>query len=143
MKKIIGGALLATLALAPMTASAQSSSGAQGGAASGLVGGAVVGAVVGGPVGAVIGGAVGATTGAAVGGIAAEDRTYIQGYVYDHRVEPVTVQERVVIGEPLPTTVKTYTFENRPSLAKYRYAYVNNQYILVDANGRVMGSINR
>jgi len=143
MKTFIKAALLATVALAPVSAFAQSSSGAQGGAASGLVGGAVVGGVVGGPVGAVIGGAVGATTGAAVGGLAADDRVYIQKYVYERPVQPVTVQERIVIGEPLPTTVKTYTFEGRPSLASYRYAYVNNQYVLVDSRGHVMGSINR
>ncbi|MBV9347310.1 MAG: DUF1236 domain-containing protein [Pseudolabrys sp.] len=143
MKMILKGALLATLALSPLTAFAQSQQGAQGGAASGAVGGAVVGAVVGGPIGAVIGGAVGATTGAAVGGIAADDRVYIQRYVYERQVAPVTVQERVVVGEPLPRAVTTYTFEGNPRLAGYRYAYVNNQYILVSSDGRVMGSIER
>lgn len=118
-------------------------SGAQGGAVGGAAAGAVGGAIVGGPVGAVIGGVAGATAGSAVGSIATEDRTYIQTHVYQQKVAPVTVKEQIVIGKPLPATVKTYTFDGRASLKDYRYAYVNNQYLLVDAKGNVLGSIEK
>lgn len=117
--------------------------GARGGAVTGVIGGAAVGAVVGGPIGAVIGGVVGASAGATVGAITAEDRVYIQQYVYSRPVEPVVVQSGVTVGQPLPAGVAVYNFEGNQRLSGYRYAYVNQQYILVDNNGRVMGAIVR
>lgn len=117
--------------------------GGEGGAVGGAAAGAVGGALVGGPVGAVIGGVAGAAAGGALGSITNDDRTYIQTHVYEQKVAPVTVKENIVIGKPLPTTVKTYTFAGRPTLKDYRYAYVNNQYLLIDSRGNVLGSIQR
>jgi outer membrane lipoprotein SlyB len=117
--------------------------GARGGAVGGAAAGAVGGALVGGPVGAVVGGAVGATTGAAVGSLSDEDRVYVRGYVVKQRAEPVTVRERIVVGEALPTTVRTYQIEGNPRLSGYRYAYVNNEYYLVNARGQVVTTIER
>ena len=147
MKSISTGALAALLIAVSAPAVAQGTpaqeQGARGGAVTGVIGGAAVGAVVGGPIGAVIGGVVGASAGATVGAITAEDRVYIQKYVYSRPVEPVVVQSGVVVGQPLPTGVAVYNFEGNQRLSGYRYAYVNQQYILVDGNGRVMGSIER
>jgi hypothetical protein len=53
------------------------------------------------------------------------------------------LQQGVVVGQPLPQTVTTYQFEGNPRLATYRYAYINKQYLLLDNQGRVMGSIER
>jgi hypothetical protein len=146
MKFALRGALLASVFLAAVPALAQTPAqqqGAAGGAVSGAVGGAVVGAVVGGPIGAVIGGVVGASAGGTVGTLTADDGVYVQRYVYERQVQPVVLQERVEIGQPLPATVATYQFEGNPRLAPYRYAYVNKQYLLVDSKGHVMGSIVR
>jgi uncharacterized protein YcfJ len=141
---VLGAALLATAQVSniAMAQTAQQSS-ASGGAVSGAVGGVVVGAIVGGPVGAVIGGVVGASAGGTVGALTAEDRVYVQQYVYQRQVEPVVIQQGVQVGQPVPAGVTVYNFENNPRMAGYRYAYVNQQYLLVDQNGRVMGSIER
>jgi hypothetical protein len=145
MKFALRAALLASVVLAAVPALAQTAQqdGARGGAVSGVVGGAVVGAVIGGPIGAVIGGVIGGTSGAAVGTLTADDGVYVQRYVYERKVQPVVMQEALVIGQPLPPTVATYQFEGNPRLSNYRYAYVNQQYLMVDSNGRVMGSIVR
>jgi hypothetical protein len=147
MKSISTGALAALLIAVSAPAFAQGTpaqeQGARGGAVTGVIGGAAVGAVVGGPIGAVIGGVIGASAGATVGAITAEDRVYIQQYVYSRPVDPVVVQTGVTVGQPLPAGVAVYSFQDNPRLANYRYAYVNQQYILVDGNGRVMGSIER
>ena len=146
MNQFMKGAALASAISAVLACSptlAQSPSGAQGGAVSGVVGGAVVGALVGGPIGAVIGGVIGASAGGAVGAMTADDQVYARRYVYERQVEPVALQQGVVVGQPLPQTVTTYQFEGNPRLATYRYAYVNKQYLLLDKEGRVMGSIER
>lgn len=120
------------------------SPGSQGGAVGGAAAGAVGGAIVAGPVGAVIGGAAGAAAGGALGSISTDDRTYIQTHVYQQKVSPVTVKEQIVIGKPLPATIKTtYAFEGRNTLKNYRYAYVNGQYLLIDSKGNVLGSIQK
>lgn len=133
----------AVAALLATTAAQAQNRGTEGGAVGGAAAGAVGGAIVGGPIGAVIGGVAGAAAGGALGSITTDDRTYIQRHVYEQKVQPVTVTEEIVVGKPLPRTVKTYTFEGRDTLKTYRYAYVNNQYLLVDANGNVLGSIEK
>ena len=145
MKFVVKGALLASALLVAASAFAQTAQqdGARGGAVSGAVGGAVVGAVVGGPIGAVIGGVVGAGAGGTVGALSTEDQVYARRYVYERQVEPVVIQQGVTVGQPLPQGVAVYQFEGNPRLASYRYAYVNQQYLLVDQNGHVMGSIER
>lgn len=101
---------------------------AQGGTATGAVGGAAVGAVVGGPVGAVVGGTVGAVV-----GTAAEPPQEVITYVERERVPSVAVQERVVVGEPLPATVQLRTV---PSHTEFGYAVVNNQRVIVEPKTR-------
>jgi hypothetical protein len=67
----------------------------------------------------------------------------VQQYVYSRPVEPVVVQQGVAVGQPLPAGVAVYTFEGNPRLASYHYAYVNQQYLLIDSQGRVLGAIQR
>ena len=144
---LMASALLLALPAFAQTREENAAGGAAVGGVGGAATGAAVGTVVGGPVGtvvgAIIGGTTGAATGAAIGSVAPEDRVYIQRYVYERPVQPVVVRERVAVGEPLPPAVTTYEFAERPSLRGYRYAYVNNQYVLVDTRGRVMGAIER
>ena len=143
MKHVVKSAVIASVLLAAVPALAQSEKGAQGGAVGGAAAGAVGGAIVGGPVGAVVGGVVGGTTGAAVGSLTADDRIYVKQYVAGRRIDPVVTQERIVVGEPLPTAVRTYTIDGNPHLTGYKYAYVNNEYYLVDGGGRVVTVIER
>lgn len=119
MKKyLILAATAATLALPSSFAFAQGST------AAGAVGGAAAGAVVGGPVGAVVGGAVGATIGAA-----AEPPKEVITYVDTKPVDTVTVEERIVVGEPMPEKVKVYAV---PKHSEWSYAYVNGKRVIVE-----------
>ena len=101
---------------------------AQGTTLGGAAGGAAVGGVVGGPVGAVVGAGVGATV-----GMAAEPPAPVVTYVERERVPSVAVQEKIVIGEPLPATVQLHTI---PQYETYRFAVVNNQRVIVDPGTR-------
>jgi hypothetical protein len=116
--------LLAATAIAPAAALAQN----QNNAVPGAVGGAVVGGVVGGPVGAVIGAGVGGTVGAAT-----SPPEPVVTYVEREDAPSVTVQERIVVGEPLPSTV---VLREVPDHTEYRYAVVNNQRVIVDGRSR-------
>jgi uncharacterized protein YcfJ len=141
MKTVVKSVIVVSALALTVPAFAQNDNAASGGAVGGGVAGAVGGALVGGPVGAVVGGVVGAGAGATVGSLSADDRTYIQTHVYESRAPNVVVRERVAVGQPLPSSVKVYTFD-RPGIS-YRYAHVNNQYLLIDAQGNVVGSVAR
>jgi hypothetical protein len=71
---------------------------------------------------------VGAAVGAAVE-IPNAVITSIQG----ERVPSVTVQERVVVGEPLPPAVELRPV---PRYTEYRYAVVNDRRVIVDPRTR-------
>jgi hypothetical protein len=101
---------------------------AQGSTVGGAVGGAAVGGVVGGPVGAVVGAGVGGV----VGNVAEPPREVIT-YVERERVPSVAVQEKIVVGEPLPSSVELRTI---PSHTQYSYAVVNNQRVIVEPQSR-------
>lgn len=108
---------------------------AQGSTVGGAVGGAAVGAVVGGPVGAVVGAGVGGTVGAV-----AEPPTEVITYVERDTAPSVTVQERIVVGQPVPATVQLRPV---PQHTEFRYAYVNNSRVIVDSkSGKVVKIIN-
>ena len=124
---IKGAAIAALLACAPVSESVMAQTPAQ---QQGAAGGAVTGVI-------------GARAGATVGALTAEDRVYVQQYVYSRPAEPVVVQQGLVVGQPVPAGVAVYNFEGNPRLATYRYAHVNQQYVLIDANGRVVGAIER
>ena len=49
-------------------------------------------------------------------------------YVTENRVEPVMVQEQVVVGTAMPETVVLHSVPDY----EYEYTYVNGQPVLVD-----------
>ncbi len=117
--------LVVAAVLAAGTAFAQNST------VTGAAGGAVTGAVVGGPIGAAVGGVVGAIAGTAIDPPPERVVTYVRQAPAP--VERVVVQERVVVGEPLPQTVVVQQIPEDP---KYGYAVVNQQRVIVEPSSR-------
>lgn len=96
--------------------------------ATGMVGGAATGAILGGPVGAGVGAVVGAVAGAAVEPPPEKVVTYVQ---QQPAPQPIVVQEQVVVGKPIPSTVVLTPVPEDP---RYAYAIVNEQRVIVDPN---------
>jgi len=88
--------------------------------------GARAGGEVGGPIGAMVGGTVGAAVGAGL----EIPNAVLGGLPRDHSV---VVQERVVVGEPLPPAVVLHPV---PNYTEYRYAVVNERRVIVDPRTR-------
>lgn len=130
MKKLALLAAAAALTLAPAAAFAQAST------VGGATTGAVVGGVVGGPVGAVVGAGVGAGI-----GNAAEPPREVVTYVESEEIpsDTVTIREQVVVGKPVPSTVRLRAVPNH---TEYRYAIVNKERVIVDSKGTVVKVIN-
>lgn len=103
-------------------------------ATAGAVTGATAGAVVGGPVGAVVGGVAGAAIGAAT-----SVPEPAREYVVAHPVEPVVIQEKVVVGTVIPETVVVTPIPDQP---EFGYIYVENQPVVVDMGSREIVYIN-
>src|SRR5919107_1905878 len=118
MRNYLISSAVAVAVMAPALAFAQAST------ATGAVGGAAAGAIVGGPVGAVVGGTVGAAVGSA-----GEPPAAVHTYVMRERVPSVSVQEEIVVGQPLPRTVQVRTI---PKHKEYSYAVVNNKRVIVE-----------
>ncbi len=93
----------------------------------GAAGGAVTGAIVGGPVGAAVGGVVGAIAGTAIDPPPPTVVTYVRQQPVP--VEPVVVEQRIAVGQPLPQQVVLTPIPEDPT---YAYAFVNNQRVIVD-----------
>jgi len=74
-------------------------------------------------------GAVGGTVGAAA------PPAPVVTYVERHPVPTVAVEEEIIVGKPLPKTVKLYTI---PEHRTYRYAVVNNQRVIVGPKTRTV-----
>jgi hypothetical protein len=102
---------------------------AQSTTATGAVNGARTGGAVAGPVGEIVGGTVGAAVGAAVE-IPNAVITSVEGV---REPSYVTIEEPVVVGEPLPASVEVRPV---PGYTDYRYAVVNNQRLIVDPRTR-------
>ena len=100
---------------------------AQSTTAQGAADGAAAGGQVGGPIGAMVGGTVGAAVGAAVEIPNAVITSIPRGE------RSVVVQERVVVGEPLPPSVELRVVPNH---TEYRYAVVNDQRVIVEPRTR-------
>lgn len=134
MKKmmIVSGASIAlALGAAPGIAFAGGS-----GFVNGAASGAVTGAVVGGPVGAAVGGVAGAIVGGALEPPPPDVVTYVQEQPVP--ANPVVIQERVVVGQPLPDTVQVVPVPNHPT---YGYAVINHQRVIMDPNTRTVVQI--
>ncbi|AVA26086.1 DUF1236 domain-containing protein [Rhizobium sp. NXC24] len=104
---------------------------AQSSTVTGAAGGAVTGAVVGGPVGAAVGGVAGAIVGTAIDPPPQKVVTYVQ----EQPMPPAeaVVQERVVVGQPLPETVVVTPVPDNPT---YAYAVVNHQRVIIQPKTR-------
>lgn len=80
------------------------------------------------------------TTGSASADVVIEPeyRTRINSYVTEHRVAPVTLREKVIVGATLPEDVelRTVPADWGPNLTKYRYIYSNNHVMLVEPSSR-------
>src|ERR1700682_5140914 len=122
MKNHFAVSLIAASLLASGAAYAQSTT------ATGAAHGAATGGAVAGPVGAAVGGTVGAAVGAGLE-IPNAVITSIQG----ERAPSVTVRERVVVGEPLPSAVELRPVSN---YTQYRYAIVNDRRVIVEPRTR-------
>src|SRR6187549_174882 len=120
MKNRIAVSLIAVSMFASGAAFAQSTT------VQGANEGARTGGEVGGPIGAMVGGTVGAAVGAAV----EIPNAVITGLP---RERSVVVQERVVVGEPLPATVELRPV---PQYTEYRYAVVNDRRVIVEPRTR-------
>ena len=105
--------------------------GGDAGAVSGGVTGAVAGALIAGPVGAVVGGAAGVVAGGATGSVI-DPPEQVRTYVTSNQIDPVYLEGEVVVGANLPETVELREIPDY----EYRYVYVNNQPVLVDAGTR-------
>ncbi|KAA1183877.1 DUF1236 domain-containing protein [Rhizobium tropici] len=104
---------------------------AQSSTVTGAAGGAVTGAVVGGPVGAAVGGVTGAIVGTAIDPPPQKVITYVQ----EQPLPPseAVVQERIVVGQPLPETVVVTPVPENPA---YAYAVVNHERVIVQPKTR-------
>ena len=114
--------ITASLLVAPGAAFAQSTT------AAGAANGAATGGAVAGPVGEIVGGTVGAAVGAGM-----EIPNAVITSVQRERVPSVTLQERVVVGAPLPASVELFPV---PSYSEYRYVVVNDRRVIVEPRTR-------
>jgi len=103
------------------------------GTVNGAAGGAVTGAIVGGPVGAAVGGAAGAVAGTLLDPPPEKVITYVEQQPAPS--EDVVVQQKIVVGKPLPETVTVMPIPDSP---KYAYAVVNHQRVIVDPSTRTV-----
>jgi len=121
MNKRVAVSLIAASLLASGSAFAQSTT------VQGAQEGARTGAEVGGPIGGIVGGTVGAAVGAAVEIPNAVITSIPRGE------RSVVVQERVVVGEPLPPSVQLRVVPNHTA---YRYAVINDRRVIVEPRTR-------
>jgi hypothetical protein len=122
MKNRFAVSLLAVSLLASGAVFAQSTT------EQGAVNGARTGGDVAGPVGATVGGTVGAAVGAGL-----EIPNAVITSLLGERGPSVTVRERVVVGESLPSTVELRPV---PNYSEYRYAVVNDRRVIVEPRTR-------
>ncbi|MGO4567590.1 DUF1236 domain-containing protein [Rhizobium sp. 2YAF20] len=104
---------------------------AQSSTVTGAVGGAATGAVIGGPVGAAVGGVTGAIVGTAIDPPPQKVVTYVQQQPLPS--DEAVVKEKVVVGEPLPSSVVVRPIPEDP---RYAYAVVNHQRVIVQPSSR-------
>ncbi|MFT3999175.1 MAG: DUF1236 domain-containing protein [Rhizobium sp.] len=104
---------------------------AQSSTVTGAAGGAVTGAVVGGPVGAAVGGVAGAIVGSAIDPPPEKVVTYVQ----EQPMPPseAVVQDRIVVGQPLPEAVVVTPVPDNPT---YAYAVVNHERVIIQPKTR-------
>jgi hypothetical protein len=122
MKNRLGVSLIAAALFTSGAALAQSTT------TTGAVNGARVGGDVAGPVGEVVGGTVGGAV-----GLGLEIPNAVITSIQGERAPSVVVRERVVVGEPLPSSVE---LRRVPSHTEYSYAVVNDRRVIVEPRTR-------
>jgi uncharacterized protein DUF1236 len=67
-------------------------------------------------------------------------RTRIKSYVTEHRIRPVTMKEKIIVGATVPSDVELEAVpaDWGPSLTKYRYVYSGERVMLVDPGSRTV-----
>jgi hypothetical protein len=70
--------------------------------------------------------------------IAPEQRTVVKEYVVKEKVNPVMLNERVIVGATLPADVELRTVPTTwgPKASSYRYVYSNDNVLLVEPSSR-------
>jgi len=68
----------------------------------------------------------------------APNRTYVRSYLRDRTMPSVDYSGQLAVGAQVPSSVVVQGFEGDPAYSSYRYGRVNNRYIVVDQNGRVV-----
>jgi hypothetical protein len=71
---------------------------------------------------------------------APDQRRMIRAYVVERNVAPVVVQQRLVVGQPLPADVELMAVPSEwgTNVAGYRYVYAGNQIYFVEPSSRVI-----
>jgi hypothetical protein len=79
-------------------------------------------------------------TASAVVQIEPQYRTKIKSYITEHKVRPVELQEKIVVGATVPSDVELVAVPSDwgPSLTKYRYVYSDDRVVLVDPGTRTV-----
>lgn len=89
-----------------------------------------------------VGGSAGALTGGNVGNapsaISDAERQYFREVMARQTVPSVRYDGTFVIGAELPGTVRYYDVPNDPRFTDYRYTRLNDRYLLVDRNNRIV-----
>lgn len=65
-------------------------------------------------------------------------RTQVREYAVKQKRPSVKVAEEIRVGARLPQSVQFYEIEGIPAASGYRYAYVNDRYVLVDPAERTI-----
>ncbi len=104
-----------------------------GGTVPGVVSGAVAGAVVAGPVGAVVGAVVGGSIGHSVA-----PPTEVRTYVTTQDVPRAHYGDKFVVGHTIDGDV---VWREVPSSPRYRWAYINDQRVVIDNDSRTVVAI--
>jgi uncharacterized protein DUF1236 len=79
-------------------------------------------------------------TGSAAVQIEPESRSKIRTYVTEHKVRPITTQEKIIMGGRVPSDVELEAVppDWGPSLTKYHYFYSGDRVMLVDPGTRTV-----
>lgn len=130
MRYTLAAATLAAALALPLAAHAQ-------GTIPGAVDGAQRGGDAAGPVGAIVGGAVGAATGTIGGILGVDTRPRFRTYAERAGHPSVRYSGDLTVGTVLPSSGLTYyDVPAEYGVRGYRYAHVNDRYVLVEPSSR-------
>ncbi len=67
-----------------------------------------------------------------------QQRTYLRGYVQKREIPSMDYSGQLAVGTQVPSSYTYYDIDGDPALVGYRYTRLNNRYIVVDQNGRII-----